>query len=81
MHFYNISLVYADVGPEWLVGMSPISRCVPRPIDVITPYQEGSDNEEEITRNLGGLTHGILEYARIGDMPWRYQRHTVVVSD
>lgn len=81
MHVYNISLVYADVGPERPVGMSPISRHVPRPIDVVAPYQEGSDNEEEITRNLEGLTHGIPEYARIGDMPWRHPRHTVVVSD
>jgi len=69
MHAYNISLVYADVGPEWLAGMSPIARRCPHPIDAIAPYQEGSDNEEEIVRNLEGLTHGIHEYARIGDMP------------
>ena len=65
MHAYNISLVYADVGPERLAGMSPIARRIPCPIDVVTPYQEGSDNEEDIARNLEGLTHGISEYAWI----------------
>lgn len=81
MHGYKISLVYADVGQEGPVGMSPTYRCVPHPIDVVAPYQEGSDNEEDITRNLKGLTDGISEYARIGDMPRRYQRHTVGVSN
>ena len=81
MRDYNISLVYADVGPEWSTGMSPIARHIPCPIDVVAPYQEGSDNEEEIARNLEGLNHGILEYARIGDMPRRYQRHAVEISD
>lgn len=38
MHAYNISFVYADVGLERLVRMSPIARCVPRPIDVVAPY-------------------------------------------
>lgn len=73
--------MYADVRPEWPARMSLIARHYPRPIDVVTPYQEGSDNEEEIVRNLEGLTHGIPEYARIGDMPRLYQRHTVGVSN
>lgn len=38
MHAYNISLVYADVGPEGPTGMSPIARCIPHPIDVVDPY-------------------------------------------
>ena len=61
--------------------MSLIVRRVPRPIDVFTPYQEGSDNEEEIARNLEGLTRGISKYARVGDIPHQNQRHTVGVSD
>lgn len=69
MNGYNISLVYADVGLKRPAEMSPIARSVPHPIDVVAPYQDGSDNKEEIMRNLKGLTHGILEYARIGDMP------------
>ena len=81
MHVYKISLVYADVGPEQTARMSPIARRYPRPIDVVAPYQEGSDNKEEIARNLDGLTHGIPEYAWIGDMPRWYQRHTLGVSD
>lgn len=81
MHAYNISLVYANVRLEQLAGMSPIARCVPHCIDTVTSYQEGSDNEEEITRNLKGLTHGIPEYAQIGDMPHRYQRQMVGVSN
>lgn len=72
MHAYNFSFVYADVGPKRPVKMSPIAKHIPRPIDVVTPYQEGSDNEEAITRNLVGLTHVIPEYARIGDMPQQY---------
>lgn len=69
MHAYNISLVYADVGPERLAKMSLRARCYPHPIDVVTHYQEGSNNEEEISRKLEGLTHDIPEYAQIGDMP------------
>jgi len=49
--------------------MSPTARRYPRHINVVTPYHEGSDNEEEIVRNLEWLTHGILEYAWIGDKP------------
>lgn len=52
MHAYKISLVYADVRPERPIRMSPIARCVACPIDAVIPYQEGSDNEEEIARNL-----------------------------
>ena len=61
--------------------MSPIARRVPCPIDVVAPYQVGSDNEEEITRNLEGLTHGIPQYDWVGDIPRQYQRHMVGVSD
>lgn len=38
MHAYNISLVYEDVGLEWLAGISPIAKFYPLPIDVVTPY-------------------------------------------
>ena len=79
--FITISFINANVGPEQPAGVSPIARRIPCPIDVVTPYHEGSDNEEEIARNLEGLTHGISEYAWIGDMPRWYQRHTVGVSD
>lgn len=61
--------------------MSQTARCVPLPIDVFAPYEEGSDNEEEITRNLEGLNHGIPEYTQVGDIPSQYQRQTVGVSE
>lgn len=54
MHAYNISLVYADVGLEKPSKMSPIAKHVLHLIDVDSPYQEGSDNKEEIARNLEG---------------------------
>ena len=57
----------ADVGPEHPIGMSPIARHIARQFEV-APYQEGSDNEE-IAQNLEGLTHGIPEYAQMGDVP------------
>jgi len=57
--------------------MSQIARHVTRSIDAVAPYQEGSDNKEEIARNLEGLTHGIPEYAWVGDIPRQYQRHTM----
>ena len=63
-HFVN-----ADVGPDCPTGMSPIARRVACQVDVVTPYQEGSDNEEEIMRNLEGFTRGIPEYARVGYIP------------
>lgn len=78
---YNISLVHVDVGPERLVGMSPIAKHVACPIDAITPYQEGRNNEKEIARNLEGLTRGIPDYARVGDISSQYQRHSVGVLD
>ena len=76
--FIRFFFINADVGPQRPVGMSPIARRVDWQFDV-APYQEGSDNEEEITQNLEGLTHCILEYARMGDVPRQYQRHTVGV--
>ena len=57
----------ADVGPECPVGMSLITRCIARQF-YVTPYQEGRENEEDIVRNLKGLTHGIPEYAWVGDV-------------
>lgn len=35
---YNISLVNAEVGLEWLVWMSSIARRIPHHIDGIAPY-------------------------------------------
>ena len=34
---------------------------------------------EELVQNLEGLTQGILGYARLADVPFAYQRHTVGV--
>lgn len=45
--------------------MSLIARRITHQFDVVTPCQEGSNDEEEIARNLEGLTHRILEYARV----------------
>ena len=78
--FITFFFINAYVGLENLDVMCPISRRVTHHFDV-APYQEGSDNEEEITRNLDGLTRGILEYAQVGDIPRQYPRHTVGVSD
>lgn len=68
MHSWPFNFINADVGPKHHVGMSLITRHVARQFDV-TPYQEGSDNEEDILWNLEGLTHGILEYAQVRDIP------------
>ena len=67
--------MYADVGPERPVGMSPISRRTHLAPD---PQGEGTGGEELI-QNLEGITRGILDYARLADVPMAYQRHTVVV--
>jgi len=58
----------ANVGPKRPARMSSIARHVAQQFDVI-PYQEGSNNEEEIAQNLEGLTHWIQEYAQMGDVP------------
>lgn len=58
----------ADVGLEHPIRMSPIAKHISRQFNV-TPYREGSDNKEEIAQNLKGLTHGIPEYAWMGDVP------------
>ena len=67
--------MYADVGPERLAGMSPISRRTQLTPD---PQGEGTGGEELI-QNLEGITRGILDYARLADVPMAYQRHTVGV--
>lgn len=80
MHSWHFEFVIADVGLERPTGMSPIARRVAQQF-YIAPYQEGVDNEEEIARNLDNLTRGIQEYALMEDIPRRYQRNRVEVSN
>ena len=72
-------LVFADVGPERLAGMSPIARGIPHDFDV-APHGEGSEHEE-IVYNVEGLTSKIPNYTRFDDVPHAYQRHTTWVSN
>ena len=65
--------MYADVGPERLAGMSPISR---RTQLAPGPQGEGTGGEELI-QNLEGIARGIPDYARLAYVPLAYQRHTV----
>ena len=67
--------MFVDVGPERLTGMSPIARQIPRDFD---PHGEGGE-EEEIVRNLEGITRGVPNYAIFDDVPCAYQRHIVGV--
>ena len=55
--------------------MSPIARQIPRDFD---PHGEGGE-EEEIVRNLEGITRVVPDYAKFDDIPRAYQRHTVGV--
>ena len=55
--------------------MSPIAR---RHQPVAISQEEGAEGEELI-QNLEGLPRGILDYARLADMPLAYQRHTMGV--
>ena len=57
--------------------MSPIARQVPHDFNVAP---EGGE-EEEIIRNLEGISHGVPNYARFDDAPHAYQRHTTGVSN
>ena len=66
--FITFCFINEDVGPEQPARMSPIVRRVTLQFDV-TSYEEGSNNEEEIARNLKGLTHSIPEYAWVRDIP------------
>jgi len=67
--------VYADVGSERPAGLSPIARRVQPAAD---PQLKGGVGEE-LVQNLEGLTRGIPDYARLTDVPFTYQRHTVGV--
>ena len=67
--------MYADVGPERPAGISPISR---RTQPAADPQAEGAEGGELI-QNLEGIAQGILDYARLADVPMAYQRHTVGV--
>ena len=71
--------VFADVGLERPIGMSPIAQRIPRDFDV-APHGEGSE-EEEIVHNLERLTNQIPDYARFDDVTHAYQRHTAGVSN
>ena len=55
--------------------MSPIVRRIPRDF---VPQGEGNE-EDEIVRNLEGITQGVPDYACFDDVPRAYQRHTVGV--
>ena len=62
MHVLTLNPCFiADVGLERPTGMSPIARKVPCDFD-IAPHGEGGE-EEEIMRNLEGISRGVLEYA------------------
>ena len=55
--------------------MSPIARRTPLAYD---PQAEG-DEGSELIQNLEGIAWGILDYARLADVPLAYQQHTVGV--
>ena len=57
--------------------MSPIVRRIPRDFD---PQGEGGE-EDQIVRNLEGITRGVPDYAHFDDVPCAYQRHTVGVPN
>ena len=67
--------MYADVGAERPAGLSHIARRVQ---PAANPQVEGGVGEE-LVQNLKGLTRGIPDYARLADVPFEYQRHTVGV--
>ena len=67
--------IYADVGPERPAGLSPTAR---RDQPAADPQARGAVGEE-LVQNLEGLTQGIPGYARLADVPFTYQRHTVGV--
>ena len=69
--------MHEDVGPERPAGMSPISRRTQLTLEI---QGEGTGGEELI-QNLEGIAHGILDYARLADVPMAYQRHTVGVPN
>ena len=67
--------MYADVGAERPASLSHIAQRVQPAAD---PQVEGGVGEE-LVPNLEGLTRGIPDYARLADVPFAYQRHTVGV--
>ena len=67
--------MYADVGLERPVGLSPTVRRGQHAADP----QAGGVVGEELIQNLKGLAQGIPGYARLADVPFAYQRHTVGV--
>lgn len=67
--------MYADVGPERPVGMSPIAR---RTQLAVNPHEEGTKGGE-LVQNLEGIARGIPDYAQLADVPLAYQRHMVGV--
>ena len=75
MYVLTLNPCDADVGPERPTSMSPIARRIPHNFD---PQGEGGE-EDEIVRNLEGITRGVPNYAHFVDVPRAYKRHTVGV--
>ena len=74
--FLTIAIyMYADVGAERPADLSHIAR---RAQPTADPQVEGGAGDE-LLQNLEALTRGIPDYARLVDVPFPYQRHTVGV--
>ena len=78
MNVLTLIHVIADVGLERPADMSPIAWQNPQDFDV-APHGEGG-KEEEIIRNLEGISRGIPNYEQFDGVPHAYQRHTAGVS-
>ena len=78
MYVMMLIHVFVYVSPERPTRMSPVAQRIPCDFDV-APHGEGSE-EEEIIRNLEGLSSGIPDYSIFDDVPHACQRHTVGVS-
>jgi hypothetical protein len=65
-----------DVGPYHLPGMSPIQRQG----EASPVARWDAEDYEVVERNLEGLTADVSDIA-IGEIPRRYQFHTVGVSE
>ena len=67
--------MYADVAAERPADLYHIAR---RAQPAADPQVEG-DAGDDLVQNLEALTRGIPDYARLADVPFAYQRHTVGV--
>lgn len=73
-------MLLADVVSKRPMGLATEARRDPQGNRELALVFPGGNAEEDIARNLEGLTDGIPDYRGIEEVPVEHQRHTLRVT-